>query len=60
MGLEQIQDFARRALRVLRVSYHPTNEEFNTTAKITGLGMVLVGMIGYIMTVVFTFIDKLG
>lgn len=58
--IEVIQDFARRAMRVLRVSYHPTNEEFNMTAKITGLGMVLVGIIGYIITVVFTFIDKIG
>jgi len=60
MVVELVQDFIRRSIRVLHVSYHPTNEEFNMTAKITGLGMVLVGVIGYIITALFTLLDKVG
>ena len=53
-----VRDFIQHSLRVLRVSYHPTPEEFNMTAKITGLGMVLIGIIGYLITIVFKFIEK--
>ena len=45
-----------RSIRVIRVSARPTGEEFNMTAKITGLGMVLIGAIGYIITIIFNFI----
>jgi protein transport protein SEC61 subunit gamma-like protein len=58
--IDKVRDFVQHALRVLNISYHPTQEEFNTTAKITGLGMVLIGVIGYLITLVFGVIDKLG
>lgn len=48
-----INNFIQRSIRVLRVSYHPTPEEFNMTAKITALGMVGIGFIGYIITLIF-------
>ena len=51
-----LSDFISRSVRVLRVSYRPTSEEFNTTAKITGLGVVLIGVIGYIITLIFGYI----
>ena len=50
------RDFISRSVRVMRVSYRPTQEEFNMTSKITGLGMVLIGIIGYIITIIFSFI----
>lgn len=58
--MDLVQGFIRRSMRVLRVSYHPTSEEFNTTAKITALGMVLMGIIGYLITLIFTYIDRIG
>jgi len=60
MIVDQIREFIRHSMRVLNVSYHPTNEEFNMTAKITGLGMVLIGVIGYVITLVFGLIDQIG
>lgn len=57
MNIAEIaRDFIARSIRVMRVSYRPTPEEFNMTAKITGLGMVLIGLIGFLITVVFSFI----
>lgn len=49
-----INNLIQRSIRVLRVSYRPTPEEFNTTAKITALGMVAIGIIGYILTLIFS------
>jgi len=51
-----LSDFVSRSVRVLRVSYRPTGEEFNATARITGLGMLLIGAIGYLITLVFSFV----
>jgi protein transport protein SEC61 subunit gamma-like protein len=55
--VDQIKDFIHKSIRVLRVSYRPTTEEFYTTLKITGLGMILIGLIGYILSVIFGFLE---
>ena len=55
--LKAVNDFVQRSIRVLRVSYRPTTEEFNTTARICALGMVLIGLVGYVITWVFKLID---
>lgn len=58
--LDQIKEFIQKAMRVLRVSYRPTTDEFYTTIKITGLGMVLIGLVGYVITIIFGFLEKGG
>jgi protein transport protein SEC61 subunit gamma-like protein len=35
--------------RVLKMTRKPTNDEFNKTSKITGLGMILIGGIGFLV-----------
>ena len=55
--MSMARDFIARSIRVMRVSYRPTQEEFNMTAKITGLGMVLIGVVGYVITLIFSLIE---
>jgi protein transport protein SEC61 subunit gamma-like protein len=38
--------------RILRLSRKPKSAEFNETAKITGLGMILIGLLGFIVFLV--------
>lgn len=57
--MEVMESFIQRSLRVLRVSYRPKSDEFWMIAKITGLGMLLVGLVGFIITVIFTFMNTL-
>jgi len=45
-----ISSFLNNAKRVLTLSKKPTKEEFWTVAKITGLGILLLGAIGYVMS----------
>lgn len=45
----RIGKFLNNAMRVLRLSKKPSKEEFWTVAKITGLGILLIGFIGYII-----------
>lgn len=34
--------------RILKMARKPTNEEYEKTAKITGLGILLIGALGFI------------
>ena len=45
-------EFIKRSKRIFRVATKPTKKEYTTVAKITGLGMVLIGVIGYLITIV--------
>lgn len=54
----KLKEFVQKAMRVLRVCYRPTQEDFYTTLKVTGLGMVAIGLVGYVITFIFTFLEK--
>ena len=58
--MEVMESFIQRSLRVFRVSYRPKSDEFWMIAKITGLGMVLIGLIGFLITVIFTFVNAVA
>ncbi|OYT41511.1 MAG: protein translocase SEC61 complex subunit gamma [Candidatus Altiarchaeales archaeon ex4484_43] len=38
--------------RILRLSRKPKRAEFKETAKITGLGMILIGLLGFIILLI--------
>ena len=38
--------------RVLKMARKPTNEEYEKTAKITGLGIVLIGLLGFVIYII--------
>jgi protein transport protein SEC61 subunit gamma-like protein len=38
--------------RVLKMTRKPTNEEYEKTAKITGLGILAVGALGFVIYIV--------
>ncbi len=42
--------------RVLTVSRKPDKEEFETSAKICGMGIALIGIIGFVIFVLFRLI----
>jgi protein transport protein SEC61 subunit gamma-like protein len=47
-------DYAiKETRRILRLTRKPRGTEFNETAKITGLGMVLIGALGFILFIIF-------
>lgn len=43
-----ISDFIKNAIRVLKLTTKPKWDEFSFVAKVTGLGIILIGFIGYI------------
>jgi len=54
--MQQIHDFLNNVKRIFIISKKPTKEEFMVMAKITGLGIILIGVIGYIITLIFQFL----
>lgn len=50
-----IGDFIQSSRRVMVVSKKPDWAEFKTIAKITGLGIILIATVGFIISFVFKF-----
>lgn len=44
--------FVAESRRVLKVTRKPTWPEFSMLAKVTGLGMLVIGLIGFVLTLV--------
>ncbi len=51
-----LEGFYTRSLRVLRISYRPQEKEYRMIVKTTGLGILLIGLIGFVISLIFRFI----
>ncbi|UCD04342.1 MAG: protein translocase SEC61 complex subunit gamma [Candidatus Woesearchaeota archaeon] len=53
---EKLSSRAKRKIkeyiRVLKVTKKPDMEEFKSTVKVTGLGIVIIGVIGFIIAII--------
>jgi len=49
----KIDNAIKETRRILRLTRKPRATEFNETAKITGLGMILIGTIGFTIFMIF-------
>lgn len=47
-----LKDTAKSWDRVIKLSRKPRKDEFNNVAKITGLGMLLVGFLGFMIRMI--------
>ena len=50
------QEFVEAAKRVFTVSKKPDAKEYSTMVKVTGLGILVIGIIGYIIGLIFLFL----
>ncbi|VVB61648.1 Protein translocase subunit SecE [uncultured archaeon] len=51
-----IPDYFQKYIRVLQIMKKPSREEFSAAAKVTGIGMLAIGLIGYIVYIIMTVI----
>jgi len=49
----KIKNKLTRYRRVISVSRKPDKEEFVSSPKITGLGMILIGFIGFVISIIY-------
>ncbi len=48
-----LKDVFRRYIRVLQVARKPTKDEFMTTGKMSALGIFIIGIIGFMIFIIF-------
>jgi len=49
--LSQFKGFLRKSKRVFLITKKPSLSEWYTIAKITGVGILAIGLIGFILTI---------
>lgn len=57
--ISKITNFIQQARRVLLVSNKPDKHEFRQSVKITGAGIVLLGIVGFIIFLIIQLIGGL-
>jgi protein transport protein SEC61 subunit gamma-like protein len=58
LNKESTAQFIRNCRRVLQVSKKPDKEEFLNVAKITGIGVIIIGVIGFIISLIAQLISS--
>ncbi len=48
----RVKAYIAECVRVLKITKKPTNEEFKTIFKVSGLGMLAIGLIGFIVVLI--------
>ena len=48
----RLRAFLTNARHILNISYKPGNEEFNRSAKVILLGILLIGALGFIISII--------
>jgi protein transport protein SEC61 subunit gamma-like protein len=49
MNIKKIKTFYRECVRVFKITKKPTKEEYKAIMKVSGLGILLIGFIGFIV-----------
>ncbi len=56
---ESIISFLKLNQRVLQVAKRPDREEYYNVARITGLGVIVIGVIGFIISIIAQLAGKI-
>ncbi|MEM4637793.1 MAG: protein translocase SEC61 complex subunit gamma [Candidatus Woesearchaeota archaeon] len=54
----KLKSFVNECIRVLKITKKPTKEEFKTISKISGLGILIIGLIGFIIHLIDVLLFK--
>ncbi|AUB54743.1 MULTISPECIES: protein translocase SEC61 complex subunit gamma [Methanobacterium] len=60
LNKESMANFIKQCQRVLKVSKKPDREEYINVAKVTGIGIILIGVIGFIISIIGQLIQGTG
>ncbi|MEM4756069.1 MAG: protein translocase SEC61 complex subunit gamma [Candidatus Woesearchaeota archaeon] len=59
MAMERFKRFIEECVRVLRITKKPTMEEFKAITKVSGLGILLIGAIGFLIFLIKVYLTNL-
>lgn len=57
---ERARSWISEYTRVLKLAKKPSRKEYSLTSKVTGIGIILIGVIGYILKFVSVVIQNYG
>jgi protein transport protein SEC61 subunit gamma and related proteins len=60
LSKESMASFIKQCQRVLKVSRKPGREEYVNVAKVTGLGIIIIGVIGFVISIIGQLIQGTG
>ena len=49
---KKFKNFIKECRRVLKITKKPSSDEFKTIVKASGLGLMIIGAIGFVLTMV--------
>jgi protein transport protein SEC61 subunit gamma and related proteins len=50
--LSRVKSFIIESRRVLTITRKPTNQELKTIIKVAGVGVLLIGLIGFVISMI--------
>ena len=50
--MNKLKQFSRECVRVLKVTKKPTSLEFKTIVKVTGIGILVIGFLGFMIQLI--------
>lgn len=50
--LDKLKNFINESIRVFKITKKPTNDEFKTIVKVTGIGTLIIGFIGFLIHII--------
>ena len=50
--LNKLKTFGKECLRVLKITKKPSGDEFKTIVKVSGLGILVIGLIGFVIQMI--------
>ena len=59
MKLTRLKSFYGECIRVFRITKKPTKEEYKAIVKVSGLGILLIGLLGFLIHVIDQFFKGL-
>lgn len=57
---EKARSWISEYTRVLKLAKKPSRKEYSLTSKVTGIGIILIGIIGYMLKFVSVVIQNYG
>ena len=52
--IERLKLFSQECIRVFKLTKKPSKEELKTIVKVSGIGILFIGLIGFVIHIVWT------
>lgn len=52
MKLARLKSFTQECVRVFKITKKPTRQEYFAIVKVSGLGILLIGLVGFIIHII--------